>query len=349
MSFSSSIAQVIIHCSQFPDRVQRDLYDSLRGRQVNHKFHYDSVKQTQKWLALHEAYSPARTDPECFRVYDESFAAAVAQVPARQVQVIGLGCGGGQKDARLLGLLQAAGKEVFYTPVDVSAAMVLVARAAALQFLPDARCRPVVCDLATAGELPAVFAQVAPGARLITFFGMLPNFEPEVVLRLLREVVQPGDALLLSANLAPGTDYEAGVQKVMPLYDNELTRQWLMTFLLDLGVELADGRLEFVIEERPGPARADDLMARGLRRVTAWFEFTRRREIRVDAERFEFGPGERIRLFFSWRHTPAQVGGMLESSGLRLRGQWVTCSQEEGVFLADRGGSPNEPGQTPQE
>ena len=55
----NSAATVRIHASQFPENVRRDLLASLRTRRVNHKFHYDSVKQTQKWLALHEAGMPA--------------------------------------------------------------------------------------------------------------------------------------------------------------------------------------------------------------------------------------------------------------------------------------------------
>ncbi len=41
-----------IDASQFPENVRRDLLVSLRTRRVNHKFHYDSVRQTQKWLLL---------------------------------------------------------------------------------------------------------------------------------------------------------------------------------------------------------------------------------------------------------------------------------------------------------
>ena len=119
----SSLVQVAIHASQFPDKVRQDLLESLRTRRVNHKFHYDSVKQTQKWLALHRAFSPSRTDADCAATYDRSFAAAVARIDARRVHLIGLGCGGGQKDTRLLKLLQDSGKRVFYTPSDVSTAM----------------------------------------------------------------------------------------------------------------------------------------------------------------------------------------------------------------------------------
>src|SRR5271167_1561788 len=104
----STTASITIHESQFPENVRRDLLASLRTRRVNHKFHYDSVKQTQKWLALHQIYSPTRNDADCLAVYEKSFTTAAAKIKLKGVHVIGLGCGGGQKDTRLLKLLQAA-------------------------------------------------------------------------------------------------------------------------------------------------------------------------------------------------------------------------------------------------
>ena len=87
--------------------------------------------------------------------------------------------------------------------------------------------------------------------RLVTFFGMIPNFEPQEILPKLASLIRPKDFLLFSANLAPGADYAAGMKKILPQYDNALTRDWLMTFLLDLGVERRDGELRFAIEEWP--------------------------------------------------------------------------------------------------
>src|SRR5271170_579008 len=130
-------ANISIHESQFPENVRRDLLESLRTRKINHKFHYDSVKQTQKWLALHQIYSPSRNDKNFRAIYEKSFEAAAAKIKSKSVHVIGLGCGGGQKDTRLLKLLKTRGKINFYTPCDVSSAMVLVARRAALAVVPE--------------------------------------------------------------------------------------------------------------------------------------------------------------------------------------------------------------------
>ena len=191
----SSLVQVAIHASQFPENVRRDLLESLRTRRVNHKFHYDSVKQTQKWLALHQAYSPSRTDADCAATYDRSFAAVAARIEARRVHLIGLGCGGGQKDTRLLKLLRDSGRETFYTPADVSTAMVLEARQTA---------HGGGCPRKTAFRWCAIWPRLLTcprcsrrspcptAARLVTFFGMIPNFEPQVILPRLAGLLRPG-------------------------------------------------------------------------------------------------------------------------------------------------------------
>ena len=324
----TSSVSVAIYPSQFPAQVRRDLLRSLRTRRVNHKFHYDSVKQTQKWLALHEAHSPARYDADCLSTYEQAFAGAVKQIKARQVHVVGLGCGGGQKDVQLLKQLLARGKKISYAPGDVSVAMVLVARAAALACLPPEKCFPFVCDLAAMEDLAEVL--VPPGrrrgARLVTFFGMIPNFAPGRILPQLVGLLGPNDYLLFSANLAPGDDYAAGMKKILPQYDNPPTGDWLTAFLLDLGVEPRDGDLRFTIE-------AGGL---GLSRVVAKFHFRRAREINVGGERFSFARGESVQLFFSYRYTPARVHTILARYGLAVSEQWVAKSEEEGVFLCRR-------------
>jgi len=317
-------ANISIHESQFPHNVRRDLLQSLRARKINHKFHYDSIKQTQKWLELHQAYSPTRNDKDCQAIYQAGFEATVSKIKPAGVHVIGLGCGGGQKDSRLLKLLKTRGKKIFYTPCDVSTAMVLTARQTALATLLETNCFPFVCDLATAGDLQR--SLVTRHTSLITFFGMIPNFEPQEILPKLALLVRPKDFLLFSANLAPGKNYAAGMEKILPQYDNPQTRDWLMTFLLDLGVGKADGKLKFTIEAGGS----------GLKRIVARFHFTRARRIEIESERFEFHRGESIRLFFSYRYTPALVRKMLERYSLEVSGEWVAESEEEGVFLCRR-------------
>jgi len=323
-----STASVVIHPSQFPEQVRRDLIQSLRTRRANHKFHYDSVKQTNRWLALHQAYSPSRNDDDCLAMYDRAFAEVVKQISAGRVHLIGLGCGGGQKDTRLLKRLNRRGVEMSYAPSDVSVAMTLVARRAALTVVAERNCFPIVCDLATVGNLAELFLthQAPRTTRLITFFGMIPNFEPGEILPKLATLVRPRDFLLFSANLAPGADYAAGMEKILPQYDNELTREWLQTFLLDLGVERRGGEVRFGVET--GTNR--------LRRIVADFHFKRRCRITVEGKAFTFQRGEPFRLFFSYRYTTDLVRSELGKRGLRVCEHWLARSGEEGVFLCRR-------------
>jgi hypothetical protein len=183
--------------------------------------------------------------------------------------------------------------------------------------------------LATATDLPAVLDSrlTHHDSRLTTFFGMIPNFEPQIILPKLASLIRPRDFLLFSANLAPGNNYAAGVKKVLPQYDNALTRDWLMTFMLDLGVERNDGKLRFKIE---------DDRTNGLKRIVAGFHFTRSLRIEVDNETFDFRVGEIFRLFFSYRYTPELVRKVLARFGLEVCDQWITRSEEEGVFLCWR-------------
>lgn len=309
----SLAAQVLIDPSQFPEAVREDLVTSLRTRQVNHKFHYVSYRQAEKWLALHNAYSPARNDPDCQAVYDRAFAAAKK---LSVIDVIGLGCGGGQKDARLLGKTRRP--DIYYTPVDVSVPLVLAARQKVLEVLPEDRLRPgIVCDLSAAADLSF---KAAP--KLITFFGMLPNFEPNTIIPRVAALLGSKDHLLCSANLAPGTDYTQGVKAILPQYNNPLTSDWLLTFLLDLGLAVDSGTIEWGFEP-----------ASGLLRVIADFRFDRDAEITYANNQFKFARDEKIRLFFSYRYTPFLLEKMLNAQGLQIKEQWLTRSGEEGVFL----------------
>jgi uncharacterized SAM-dependent methyltransferase len=162
--------------------------------------------------------------------------------------------------------------------------------------------------------------------RVITLFGVIPNFEPVLLLSSIAAFIRPNDLLLLSANLSPGNDYVAGVSAVLTQYDNDLTREWLLTFLLDIGFERDDGELLFSIEKD----------TRQLCRITAHFHLQRSRNIRVLGEPFCFSRGERIRLFFSYRHTPVTIRSLLTEHNISVLDFWENDRGDEGVFLCRR-------------
>jgi len=327
---ASKTIPVLVHESQFPGNVRKELLKSLEERRINHKFHYDSVKQTVKWLALHELLSPFRRDPDAARIYDESFSFMARTFPSRRTLVAGIGCGGGQKDTELLRRLHAEGKQAVYVPVDVSTPMVIVAAQAAQTVLGRDDCHPVVLDLGTTDDLAGVIHSVSAHdtPRLLTFFGMIPNFEPQSVLPRLAAALRQDDWLALSANLSPGEDYRAGTEFVLPQYDNAPTCEWLLTLLYDLGFEPDDGAVRFEIEN---PPEHSDLL-----RIVAHFDLARDRVIQVDNSEFQFRGDESIRLFYSFRYTPERLRALLAEFGLQVIEARISRSQEEGVFVCRR-------------
>jgi uncharacterized SAM-dependent methyltransferase len=289
---------------------------------MNHQFHYESEKQAQQWLALHEAYSPARTDDDCLRTYEQAFAEAAKTFNSHEVALISIGCGGGQKDLTLLKAVSAS--RLHYVPSDVSLPLSLTAHLRASAALKTVNSKPLVVDLPHAQDLTQLLDDLVPktAKRVVAFFGMLPNFEPVEALSPLSNALRPDDVLLISANLAPDDNYAAGVKKILPLYDNELTRRWLATSILDAGLELSRGDIDFSIES------AHDLL-----RVEANYRFGRAQTISIDQEEFHYAPGDKFRLFFSYRHTPERLRESLRQFQIEILKQWITQSGEEGIFL----------------
>ena len=325
----STLVQVSIHPSQFPDAVHAEFRASLAGRRMNHKFHYDTHSRARRWLAVHEAHSPARTDPDCLAMYERAFAATAVALGGADVQLIGLGCGGGQKDVQLLRELGQHSRRCSYVPLDVSTTLVLVAREAARKVISEDAIHPCVADLAIADDLSGALGELrcTDLPRLFSFFGMIPNFEPGVILPRLAALMHADDWLLFSANLAPGDDYAAGVARMLPQYDNPETRRWLWTVMEDHGAGSEEG-LQFAVE--PDPVEPD------LLRLAAHWDVKRDVTLMLEQERFPIQAGERFRLFFSYRHTPRTVTRLLGKHGLQVVSMWPTPSGEEGVFLCRR-------------
>ena len=317
------IVPVNVHSSQFPETLREELLESFRTRKINHKFHYESRGQAQRWLAVHAAHSPSRNDAETQAAYEEIFAATAKFVETPAVHIIGLGCGGGTKDMMLLERARKLGKMLVYSACDSSLPLVLTAQQKALEVLDERHVHDLVADFLKADDLQRIFITQTTGnsTRIINFLGMIPNFEPGDILPRLSSLIRPNDLMVFSANLAPGEDYRAGVEKVLPQYDNPETQAWLMTVLTDHGIENEDGRLNFAIE-------GDELL-----RITATFTFDQARTIKIDGEEFEFQTGDSIRLFFSYRHTPTTVREWLQKESIEIIDERLSHSGEEGIFI----------------
>ena len=323
----SNSANVTIHPSQFPDVIQRQLIAALRRGDVPPKFLYDSVYQTQKWLNVHQIHSPSQIDQEVNSVYDSVFDFGFNQVHEMESALIGLGCGGGKKDAMCLSKLKIGSGLLHYVPCDVSQAMTLIAREEVGKNLDFNKIYPLVCDLSESDNLEEFFDILLPfnHKRIFTFFGMIPNLEPNLILPKLFKMVRKDDDLFISANLVSGENYQRGIENILPQYDNQETRDWLLSFLIGIGVAVDDGNLNFCIEPEGE-----------LLRIVAYFRFSRSQVIRINNETITFESEQPLRIFYSYRHTVNTLNKCLLEHDLKIIFSKISKSGEEGVFKVKR-------------
>ena len=326
--------KVYVHPSQFPEVVFQDYLTSFSSKKINHKFHYDSVKQSQKWLKIHENYSPARQDENCIDAYAKCFQKTAEILDNdssnlnlnSNLNLIGLGCGGGEKDKLLVSHLFNPQRTLTYYPVDVSLSLAIISAQKIAGAFTNLQIQPIVCDLLQSDNLISLLDN-QDKRNIITFFGMIPNFAPEEILPILSNFLNEGDLLLFSANLAPGSDNLKGVQKVFPQYNNELTKEWLITVLLDAGVERKDGDIQFTIE--------DDENSQ-LKRITAYFELQNDVSFTLENQLIEWKNKDKVRLFFSYRYTSPMIQEVLKNYGINVLAYWEADNQEEGIYLCQK-------------
>lgn len=321
--------EVYIHSSQFPDQVYKDYREGFKLKKIPHKFHYDSVKQSQKWLKLHQVFSPSRNNLDCVVSYEQCFGkTAEILKDSSKIEVIGLGSGGGTKDTLLLSSLVKTTPEIFYYPIDVSLSLAVISAQKARANYPQIEIKPVVCDLLYADNLIKQISQKNNSKKIITFFGMIPNFTPNEIMPILSNFLQSGDLLLMSANLAPGDDYLEGIKKISCQYDNDLTKDWLMTILLDAGIDINDGKIKFTIE--------DDLQGNDLKRIIAHFELEKDVTFQLDEETIEWKKQDKVQLFFSYRYTTERVKKTLKNYHIEVIEYWEANNQEEAVYICQK-------------
>ncbi len=323
-------SNVTVHESALPEFTRKRILEGLKAGQLDPAVIYQGLGQTLRWTALHQAYSPAKIDPDCAALYDEAFRRAGELCTGNVVHVVSLACGDGTKDVQCLKTLRNSGRAALYTPADISVEMVLTAERTVAAELPGVQSTPLVCELTRCSVLPGILKGFDPSGaeRIILFLGTIHNYWPPHVFRSILYPLRSQDHLVIGANLAPATNYERAVAGILKQYDNERTREWLMGAVLELNISEQDGELEFTVQ----PAETMS----SLLRIQADFVFRRERCVSFFGEEIRFAIGQRLQLFYSYRFTPDHIRTFASQAGLDVRQEWIGASGEEGLFLCRR-------------
>jgi hypothetical protein len=298
------------------------LVNALEQRRVDNRFHYVGDLAAARWRHLASSHSPAHDDADGLRAYDDAARTAMAALADGPVHIVGVACGDGVKERRLLGALAATGRAgISATPVDVSVPLVTAA-ADAMASVPGVDATDAVAvDITLVDDLSPLLAPRRAGGRVVTLFGVISTLGPDA-LRPAVSLLEPGDLLMVSANLIP--DHDGARAAIMAQYDNAATREWLTTVLREIGIDDA-GPIAFRWDETPGgPVIVGEVTPR--RPCVA----------EVDGVTVGLPPDEPIRVLESFRHTPPALSSLLAQEALEVVAIAVSPSGEEGVAVARR-------------
>jgi SAM-dependent methyltransferase len=312
------------HPSVETESLQQEAIESLRRNRVEPKFLYVTPEQAAFWREVFLKHSPIHGNPEFTRIYQEAFVKIATELPAGKIRLVGLGCGTGQKEAGLYTRLIEHGHEIEFTAIDVSRD--LVAESVEKLIAAGAKhTRSLVCDLAQINFL-GEWLDGLPGdlPRIITFFGLFPNFAPSVITRLFHAVLRPSDCVLASAHLVPaGTREEisAGMKTILPQYDNLETLAWLAAAVKAWKLETRVDAPKMRISETEGiPTFLGEVRWKTQEPFEQWGR--------------HFSPDTRnpLRLFSSLRYTPALFEDLLRGEGFAVDLLSLTACRQEGIW-----------------
>jgi uncharacterized SAM-dependent methyltransferase len=69
--------------------------------------------------------------------------------------------------------------------------------------------------------------------------------------------------------------------------------------------------------------------------IVAQFRLAKARVIEVAGSELKFSAGEKLRLFFSNRYTPALLRQVFEMSKMKILKEWVSADGDEGIIACE--------------
>lgn len=274
--------------------IVQELAEAVEARDLPEKFFYWSPLAVRAWLA--RAADPAFGGLR--RCWKELAAKAnwLLEPYKERLPVISLGAGDGATDRVLLDVIQYAGRELKYHPVDASQALLETACAGAEDM--DIDTAGIKADISSPMHL--VFASdAAESPKLLLMSGnTLGGFDPLDYIKHLAGCLHGDDRLILDAEI-----YHANGSAP---HDDSL-RQFAFAPLAALGVSADDGEVRF-------EHKRDSSLA-GLHVMAAHFRPDRDLRIPTPDREVLVERGEHINLNFSYRFTPEALRTLLTGRG----------------------------------
>ncbi|MSU33332.1 MAG: hypothetical protein EXS25_11920 [Pedosphaera sp.] len=146
----------------------------------------------------------------------------------------------------------------------------------------------------------------------------------------MRAWTNPGDYLVVSANLASEEEIALGLPSILPQYENRETRDWIAAFFELHGLQNVANELFYQVESVLGH---ETQMAR----IRVYWHPKKPTLLELPGlTPVIWKSGQTIRVFESLRMTAKAVESLASDNDLALRFRQVDQSNQEGVFLFER-------------
>jgi dimethylhistidine N-methyltransferase len=279
--------------------------------------------------ALPEYYL-TRTERAIFAAHADEILLELGQ----PVTIAELGAGTAAKTGLLLEAALRFQPEVLYQPIDVSASALDEAAANLAATIPEVEIRSRVANYITEPfvlDRPSAKPGEQPFRILVLYIGSsIGNFAPldsTAILRNLRNHLEPGDALLLGADLAPSQ--RKSIKALLAAYDDAagVTSAFNKNVLTRLNREL-DAR--FNLDRFAHRARWNDRESR----IEMHLESVVAQTVRIAGEEIRFAAGETIHTENSYKFTDAAIQALLASADFTTAHTWHDSARRFAVTLA---------------
>jgi dimethylhistidine N-methyltransferase len=295
-SFAEEVRQGLTRCGQ---------------KELQAKYFYDDLGSALfEAITLLPEYGLTRADARILRTYSREI---VERLPG-PVTVAELGSGSGQKTRHLLRALQSRQRSVRYCPIDVSRhALDLCAADLGSIAKVEPFCKSYIDGMRD------VLEARRPGEHVLVLFlgSTIGNFSADAALSFLldlRDTLEPGDALLLGADLVKPVD------QLLLAYDDPtgVTAAFNLNILARINRELdADFNLRrFAHESRYDAAH---------QRIEMHLRSTAGQRVNIPGAGLavNFAEGETIWTESSHKYELQQLDRLAQASGFRVDRHWV--------------------------
>jgi dimethylhistidine N-methyltransferase len=297
-------------------------------------FYDDRGSQLFEQITTLPEYYVTRTERGILAAHaDEILGAAAGSSP---LTLLELGSGSSSKTGVLLRALVARQRNVLYQPIDVSASALDDALRSITAEIPGVTVAPLTANYTT--DKFTIARQ--PGERAMALYigSSIGNFAPAMarsVLVNLREHLQPGDALLLGVDLAPGA--HKSVASLLAAYDDAegITAAFNRNVLVRLNRELGANFNVNAFAHRSRWNAAESRMEMHLESLCA-------QSVTFEGHNIHFAKGETIHTENSYKFTldeatektSRSVHMLIEDAGFVPEQTWTDAERRFAVLLA---------------